>query len=130
MQPVVASLIEQQYFEFGTLINVTMISEDRALALSLFQQIEDNLAQWRGYWHGWEDSDLTRFNQQIAQQGEARVPPSLQELLTLSQRYYWRATACSIQPWDRLIGAPGFHGKPGGHAELVTTIRADILTHG
>ena len=63
-----ASLVEQQFFEFGTLINVSLISDDKALAISLLQQIESDLKRWRGYWHGWQDSDLTRFNQQLQQQ--------------------------------------------------------------
>ncbi len=120
-----ANQIEQQFFEFGTLINITLISDDKDLALSLLQQIETDLQRWRGYWHGWQDSDLTRFNEQLREQGAAEIPDSLRELLRLSQRYYWQSDGLFNPAMGRLIAAWGFHGQPAD-AELVETIRADI----
>ena len=120
-----ASLIEQQFFEFGTLINVSIISDDKRLALSLLEDIEADLGRYRSYWHGWETSDLTRFNAQLHENGEADIPSSLLELLRVSQRYYWQSDGLFNPAMGRLIAAWGFHGKPADEA-LINAIQADI----
>ncbi len=120
-----ATQIEQQYLEFGTVISVTMISRDRAVALSLLKQIENDLKRWRGYWHAWEDSDLTRFNSSLKSRGAASIPDSLRELLELSQLYYDRSDGLFNPAMGQLIGAWGFHGRPAD-MEKVKAITEDI----
>ena len=78
-------LVEQHLLEFGTIIEITMISNDLVRAENLLAQVEQRLRRQRGQWHAWEDSDLTRFNAQLRRDGRAPVPDSLAQLLRLSQ---------------------------------------------
>ena len=102
-------LVEQHLLEFGTIIEITMISADLVQAEGLLQEIEQRLRQQRHQWHAWEDSDLSRFNRQLQQHSTAEVPQSLARLLELSRQYY-DATGGLFNPaMGKLIGAYGFH---------------------
>jgi thiamine biosynthesis lipoprotein len=118
-------LVEQHLLEFGTIIDITMISSDLLKAERLLGEIEQRLRQQRNQWHAWEDSDLSRFNQQLQQHSRAEVPSSLLELLELSKSYH-AATGGLFNPaMGKLIGAYGFHGA-AVDAELVASLRLDI----
>jgi thiamine biosynthesis lipoprotein len=74
-------LVEQHLLEFGTIIEITMISDDLLQAESLLADIEQRLRRQRRQWHAWEDSDLSRFNTQLQQDSSASIPASLEDLL-------------------------------------------------
>lgn len=118
-------LVQQHLLEFGTLIEITLISEDLAHAENLLAQIEQQLRLQRAQWHAWEDSDLTRFNRQLQQQGSAPVPESLAPLLALSRRYYDASEGLFNPALGRLVDAYGFHSGAIDEA-LAASIRADI----
>jgi thiamine biosynthesis lipoprotein len=102
-------LVEQHLLEFGTIIEITMISADLVEAEGLLQEIEQRLLQQRHQWHAWEDSDLSRFNRQLQQHSTAEIPQSLSQLLELSRKYH-DATGGLFNPaMGKLIGAYGFH---------------------
>jgi thiamine biosynthesis lipoprotein len=118
-------LVEQHLLEFGTIIEITMISADLVQAEGLLQEIEQRLRQQRNQWHAWEDSDLSRFNRQLQQHSTAEIPHSLSRLLELSQHYY-DATGGLFNPaMGKLIAAYGFHDSTVD-ANTVATIRLDI----
>jgi thiamine biosynthesis lipoprotein len=118
-------LVQQHLLEFGTIIEITIISADLVQAESLLQQIEQRLRRQRNQWHAWEDSDLSRFNRQLQQHSTAEIPPSLARLLELSRQYY-DATGGLFNPaMGKLIAAYGFHdGRVD--AQLLSEIRLDI----
>ncbi len=102
-------LVEQHLLEFGTIIEITMISADLVEAEDLLEEIEQRLLQQRHQWHAWEDSDLSRFNRQLQQHSTAEIPQSLTQLLKLSRQYH-DATGGLFNPaMGKLIGAYGFH---------------------
>ena len=74
-------LVEQHLLEFGTIIEISLITADLGRAQALMAEIETLLASQRGYWHAWEDSDLTRFNAALARGESVRVPASLAPLV-------------------------------------------------
>jgi thiamine biosynthesis lipoprotein len=118
-------LVEQHLLEFGTIIDITMISSDLLKADRLLGEIEQRLRQQRGQWHAWEDSDLSRFNQQLQQNSSAEIPPSLVKLLELSRQYHDATDGLFNPAMGKLIGAYGFHGG-AVDAELVASLRLDI----
>ena len=116
-------LVEQRLLEFGTIIEITMITEDFASAEKSLQQIEQRLAQYRLQWHAWEDSDLSRFNKALSDQGKAPVPASLQELLGLSRQYYDASFGLFNPAMGKLIAAYGFHGSEADPQAIVRLSR-------
>ena len=118
-------LVQQHLLEFGTIIEIALISEDLSRAEDLLAAIEQQLRQQRRQWHAWEDSDLSRFNRALQQQGKAQVPPSLVELLAQSQRYYDASDGLFNPALGKLIAAWGFHdGKRDPAA--IAEVRANI----
>lgn len=105
-------LVQQHLLEFGTLIDISLVSDDLVRAQALLQDIETRLQVYRSHWHAWEDSDLTRFNAALQRRGEARVPDSLARLLPLCRRYYDASGGLFNPALGKLIAAYGFHGAP------------------
>ena len=70
-------LVEQHLLEFGTIIEITLITGDLPHAERLLAEIEHRLRHYRHLWHAWEDSELTRFNAELQHSGQALVPDSL-----------------------------------------------------
>ena len=103
-------LVEQHLLEFGTIIKITLITPDLNHAEDLLEEIESRLKTWRNQWHAWEDSDLTRFNQKLADGMPARIPDSLQELIQLSRHYHDASNGLFNPALGKLIAAYGFHG--------------------
>ena len=118
-------LVEQQLLEFGTIIKITMITNDLTRAEQLLTEIERRLRFQRNQWHAWEDSDLPRFNLALKQGSATEVPTSLARLLQLS-RHYHDATGGLFNPaLGKLVAAHGFHGsKPD--REMIAEIKLDI----
>ena len=118
-------LVEQQLLEFGTIIEITMITNDLGKAEQLLTEIERRLSIQHSQWHAWEDSDLTRFNMALQQSSAAEVPASLARLLKLS-RYYHDATGGLFNPaLGKLVAAHGFHGSEPD-MNMVAEIKRDI----
>lgn len=118
-------LVQQHLLEFGTIIEITMLSDDLARAENLLAEIERQLRQQRKQWHAWEDSDLSRFNRSLQQYGSAEIPDSLTQLLELS-RYYHDASDGLFNPaLGELVAAYGFHDGNSDEA-AVAKIRRDI----
>jgi len=118
-------LVEQQLLEFGTIIEITMITADLTQAEQLLDEIERRLRIQRDQWHAWEDSDLTRFNIALQQDLRAQVPTSLARLLQLSHHYY-DATGGLFNPaLGKLVAAHGFHGSEPD-MKLIAEIKRDI----
>ncbi|HUV20513.1 MAG TPA: FAD:protein FMN transferase [Gammaproteobacteria bacterium] len=118
-------LVQQHLLEFGTIIEITIISADLVQAESLLQQIEQRLRRQRSQWHAWEDSDLSRFNRQLQQHSTAEIPPSLSRLLELSRQYYDASGGLFNPAMGKLIAAYGFH-EGRVDAQAVAEIQLDI----
>ena len=118
-------LVEQHLLEFGTIIEITMITDDLTQAERLLNEIEQRLRIQRNQWHAWEDSDLTRFNRKLHQGTSAEVPASLIHLIHLS-RHYHDATGGLFNPaLGKLVAAHGFHGSEPDMS-TVAEIKRDI----
>ena len=71
--------------KFGTLIDVTLYDVEPALAEKALDQIEANFTQYHADWTSWQDSPLTRANQQLATMQPVQLHPSLIPLIKSSQ---------------------------------------------
>ncbi len=111
-------LVEQQLLEFGTLIQISLVTDDLGRAEDLLRDIEGQLHQYREQWSAWEDSDLTRFNHALQTTGTARVPGSLAPLLRLSRRYYDLSGGLFDPAIGKLVAAYGFKGAPPDPAAI------------
>ncbi len=118
-------LVQQHLFEFGTLIEITLIASDLSQAERLLAEIEERLRLYRGYWHAWEDSELYRFNRQLSERGVAEIPESLVPLLELSREYHAKSGGLFDPALGLLVAASGFHGE-AADAELAASLRADL----
>lgn len=118
-------LVQQHLLEFGTIIEITMISDDLARAETLLHEIEQQLRRQRAQWHAWEDSDLSRFNRQLQQSGSAEIPASLAQLLELSRFYYDASDGLFNPALGKLVAAYGFHDGSTDE-DAVAEIRRDI----
>jgi len=120
-------LVEQHLLEFGTIIEITMISGDLTRAERLLGEIEARLHGYRKQWHAWEDSDLTRFNNALQQGETVAVPASLVDLIRLSREYYDSSGGFFNPALGKLIAAYGFHGGAADNA-AVAAIRRNLPT--
>jgi thiamine biosynthesis lipoprotein len=118
-------LVEQHLLEFGTIIEITMISDDLVKAEHLLAEIEQRLLWQRKQWHAWEDSDLTRFNRELQRDSDAEIPASLSDLLRLSREYHDASGGLFNPALGKLIAAYGFHDGDVD-AETIAAIRLDI----
>ena len=118
-------LVEQQLLEFGTIIEITMITGDLTQAERLLTEIEQRLRIQRKQWHAWEDSDLTRFNRTLHQGARAEVPASLAHLIRLSRHYYDVTGGLFNPALGKLVAAHGFHGSEPD-MNTIAEIKRDI----
>lgn len=122
-----ASSHQQRFLQFGTLIDVTVIS-DADKAMSAFDEIESYLKLRHQQWHGWEDGTLKQFNDTLSQQPEAglAVPEILEALITRS-KYYFDATDGLFNPaMGKLIAAWGFHDHSEPDRVTIERIQKNI----
>jgi thiamine biosynthesis lipoprotein len=119
---------KQSYLQFGTLIEVTVVSSQRKRVLAAFDAIDQLLERRHSDWHGWLDGDLSRFN--LALQGNpadgVTVPPSLRRLIAES-RIYYRLSGQRFNPaLGKLIAAWGFHDNSRTDPQTIQQIQQSI----
>ncbi len=116
-------LVEQHFLEFGTLIGITMITEDLNRAQQLLDEIERRLRIQRSQWHAWEESDLARFNRLLHSGSRVEVPASLGQLLKLSHEYHEASNGLFNPALGKLIAAYGFQGSDADMTAVAEIIR-------
>lgn len=100
----------QRMLVFGTMVDVSLYGLAEDQAEPLLAEVETHLRERHDAWHAWEDSALTRFGEQLREEGQARIHGPLRPLfnqgLPLARRTGYR--------FDPGIGALarawGFHG--------------------
>lgn len=123
-----AQLVEQRILQFGTIIDITLIHQDRNKAEHALDEIERRLQTYRKNWHAWEDGDLFRFNKALAGSGKSAVPESLTPLLILSQQYFQQSQQLFNPAIGKLVDAYGFHGTAEPDFATINLIKANMPT--
>ena len=118
----------RQFLQFGTLIDISLSGVDAQRAEAAFDAIEDLLEERNRQWHGWQDGDLKRFNDALAQQPAdgVPVPPSLKRLIDDSKRYYRLSDGLFNPALGKLIAAWGFQGRPQPDRQKIERLRGDL----
>ena len=83
------TVFQDQFFAFGTLIEVSIYGVDPSLATRASQQLEQDFLNMHANWHAWQPSVLSATNEQLASlqpfTADAAILPLLQEANRLSQ---------------------------------------------
>ena len=112
--------------EFGTVIDISLIHNDVDKAETALVAVEQQLKQYRSYWHAWEDSELYRFNQALNKSQSVKVTEPVAELIRLSQQYYQSSQGLFNPALGKLIAAYGFHDQQDPDQKLIESIQANL----
>ena len=74
-------LYQQQLFSFGTLIDISILSNNEPLALKAFDTLSADFDLWHHDWHPWNPGPLSRTNQLLALQEPFSSAPSILPLI-------------------------------------------------
>ncbi len=102
-------MYNDRFYSFGTIIEVSLISSDATTAAQAMQLIQSELQRMHTQWHAWQESELTRLNQQLQQQKWFSTEPELFEMVSISQQYYRSSDGLFDPAIGALIKAWGFH---------------------
>lgn len=80
-------IISQQFFAFGTLIDISYSAISNARAVRATQSIEAMFLRQHHAWHAWEPGALQKLNHAIAAGKTITVPDSIITLIRLGQQY-------------------------------------------
>ncbi len=125
-------LFQQRFLQFGTIIDITLVTNDQRKALKLFDEIETLLKKRHVEWHGWQDGTLNQFNQALITQSAVhpqqgiKLPETLQLLIHDSKKYYALSNGLFNPAMGKLIEAWGFHQKSSPNLNLIEKIKQDI----
>ncbi len=125
-------LFQQRFLQFGTIIDITLVTNDQGKALELFDEIETLLKKRHVEWHGWQDGTLKQFNQALLTQTVnnpeegINIPGTLQLLIHDSKKYYALSDGLFNPAMGKLIEAWGFHQQSSPNLNLIEKIKQDI----
>ena len=117
---------QQQFLQFGTLIDITLVSDNEKRAFNTFEQIEALLQQRHHQWHGWRDGALKRFNDALASGQSAPIPAILRELIEDSKKYFTLSDGRFNPALGKLIAAWGFHAEQQPDRTAIKQIQQNL----
>jgi FAD:protein FMN transferase len=98
-----------QFFAFGTLIDISLYGVEQPLAESVCRQIEQDFMAMHASWHAWQPGSLATMNRHLSALEEDTIEPSILPLLMEAQRLS-RLSAGLFNPvMGNLIALWGFH---------------------
>mgnify|MGYP001819567028 CR=1 FL=1 len=100
-----------QFFAFGTLIDISLYSVEQPLAESVCRQIEQDFLDLHASWHAWQPGPLASLNRHLSALEEDTIEPSLLPLLTEAHRLSGLSAGLFNPVMGKLIALWGFHDK-------------------
>ena len=126
-------VFQQRFLQFGTIIDITLVTTNQDKAFQLFNDIEALLKKRHKEWHGWQDGTLKQFNQALLQQTSLsqksagiEIPDTLKLLIQESKKYYLLSDGLFNPAMGQLIEAWGFHQQSTRNQPLINEIKQDI----
>ena len=107
-----SDVFHDQFFAFGTLIDLTLYGVEPAAARQASELIEQNFQNMHANWHAWETSALTRLNTQLASGETAIANPSILPLIKEANRLSQLSSGLFNPVIGELISLWGFHDNP------------------
>jgi len=107
-----SDVFHDQFFAFGTLIDLTLYGVDPATARQASDRIEQDFQDMHIDWHAWEPGILSTLNEQLASQETVTADPSILPLLREANRLSQLSTGLFNPVIGELIALWGFHDNP------------------
>jgi len=98
-----------QFFAFGTLIDITLYDVDSQQAEALVSQIQQRFASLHTRWHAWQPGELHTLNSQLALQKTALADSSLLAVLTTANQLSQQSGGLFNPVIGKLVALWGFH---------------------
>ncbi len=101
---------QHQLLTFGTLVEITIATQDKSLAERAFQQLEKDFARMNRDWNGWKPGgELYRINQRLSQGKPVTTTPELIRMLTQARQISRDSHYLFNPAIGKLIALWGFH---------------------
>jgi len=98
-----------QFFAFGTLVDITLYDVEPQLAITLSEALEQRFNELHSHWHAWQPGALTSLNEQLARRQTAIVDPSLLPVLKEANRLSQQSSGLFNPVIGKLVTLWGFH---------------------
>jgi thiamine biosynthesis lipoprotein len=102
-------VFHDQFFAFGTLIDITLYGVEPELAETISSQIEADFNNMHNEWHAWQPGSLLSLNKQLAQQQSAFADPGIIPLLAKANQLSQSSEGLFNPVIGKLIELWGFH---------------------
>lgn len=100
--------VQQQAYVFGTLVEVSVLDDDRARAASAIASVLGRFDALHRQLHAWQPSELSRLNAALARRQPAKVTPELAAMLREAQTLSAQSGDLFNPAIGRLIALWGF----------------------
>ncbi len=100
---------QQEFFVFGTLVNLVVRSEDRQQATSVMNSVAQDFQHYHHVWHPWHPGPLTELNAALARGETVTVSPELRPLIQRSRVLSTQSQGLFNPAIGRLMALWGFH---------------------
>ena len=98
-----------QFFAFGTLIEVSLYGVEPQIAESISKEIEQDFIDMHASWHAWQPSVLSSLNEQLSAPEPTAIEPSILPLLKEAGRLSQSSSGLFNPVIGKLIALWGFH---------------------
>jgi thiamine biosynthesis lipoprotein len=98
-----------QFFAFGTLIDLTIYDVDTRRAEQASQTLEQAFTRMHSDWHAWQPGALQQLNTELAEHGRASADPSLVTLIREANRLSTLSDGLFNPLIGHLVALWGFH---------------------
>lgn len=100
---------QHSILSFGTIIDVTVITDKATLAQQAFTTLDDDFKYWHRAWNPWAQGPLSRVNSLIPTKAAFSLPLHLIPLIRQSQDYYQQSEGLFNPAIGQLINLWRFH---------------------
>ena len=102
-------VFHDQFFAFGTLIDVSLYGVEQPLAESVCRQIERDFMVMHASWHAWQPGPLSSLNNHLSTLEAGTIEPSILPLLKEANRLSRMSAGLFNPVIGNLIALWGFH---------------------
>ena len=102
-------VFHDQFFAFGTLIDVSLYGVEPQFAESISKEIEQDFMDMHASWHAWQPSVLSSLNEQLSAPEPTAIEPSILPLLKEAGRLSQSSSGLFNPVIGKLIALWGFH---------------------
>ncbi len=101
-----------RWYQFGTLVDLTLENQDPAHAAEVSARLSAALQRMNDDWHPWKPGMMGDINRALGTGQPIRVDDDVRRMIGQIRRLY-RSSGGAFNPTiGRMIGAWGFHGAP------------------